>query len=162
MQNCKRPYFLTFAQPLLKAFDGVPARVYAMWGHNVPCIPLAHSELNSPFSVYLKTVTFEKCLCICWISCQIFSQVNLGVIMENENTAECILKAMHYMHKYVPGHGPNNLTQIISAGDLMTSESESSCQEEQQNSSSPSSRFEGLMPVIADFHSYANFLEVSW
>ena len=81
--------------------------------------------------------------------------------MENENTAEGILKTMHYMHKYVPGHGTDNVTQVISAGDLLSCERESSCRSEQQNSSSPSSRFEGLMPVIADFHAHANFLEVS-
>lgn len=81
--------------------------------------------------------------------------------MENENTADGILKVMQYMHKYVPGHDTDNLTQVISAGDLLSCERESNCQEEQQNSTSPSSRFEGLMPAIADFHAHANFLEVS-
>ncbi|XP_071796288.1 uncharacterized protein [Asterias amurensis] len=88
--------------------------------------------------------------------------VNLGVIMENENTSEGILKTMQYMHQYVPGHATDKLTRVISAGDLLSCERESSCQEQQQNSDSPSSRFEGLMPVIADFHTYANFLEVIW
>ena len=81
--------------------------------------------------------------------------------MEDENTAEGILKIMHHMHQYVPGHGTDRLCEIISAGDLLTCERESSCQEEQQNSTSPSAQLEGPMPVIADFHAHATFLEVS-
>ena len=67
---------------------------------------------------------------------------------------------MHHMHEYVPGHSSEQPTTIISAGDLLTCERESNCIEEQRNSSTPSQRLEGLMPVIADFHALANFYQV--
>eukprot|EP00057_Strongylocentrotus_purpuratus_P018700 XP_011673174.1 PREDICTED: uncharacterized protein LOC105442605 [Strongylocentrotus purpuratus] len=88
--------------------------------------------------------------------------VNLGVLNENENTTDGILKIMHHMHQYVPGHSSEQPTTIISAGDLLTCERESNCIEEQRNSSTPSQRLEGLMPVIADFHALANFYQVIW
>ena len=80
--------------------------------------------------------------------------------MENENTSNGILKIMHHMHAYVPGHSSEHPTTIISAGDLLTCERESNCIEQQRNSSTPSQRLEGLMPVIADFHAIANFYQV--
>ena len=80
--------------------------------------------------------------------------------MENENTTEGIYKIMHHMHQYSPGHSTDRLTTILSAGDLLTCERESKCVEEQRNSSTPSQRLEGLMPVIADFHALANYYQV--
>ena len=90
----------------------------------------------------------------------LFLQVNLGVLMENENTSEGIYNIMHHMHQYVPGHDTDNPTTIVSAGDLLTCERESNCIEEQRNSSTPSRRLEGLMPAIADFHALANYFQV--
>ncbi|XP_071476351.1 uncharacterized protein [Diadema antillarum] len=88
--------------------------------------------------------------------------VNLGVLMEDENSSDGILRIMHHMHKYVPGHGTENPTATLSSGDLLTCERESNCREEQRNSSTPSNRLEGLMPVIADFHALANYYQVVW
>ena len=88
-------------------------------------------------------------------------QVNLGVIMENENTTNGIYKIMHHFHQYVPGHDTDTVVPIISAGDLLTCERESACKAEQQNSKTASKRLEGLVPVIADFHALANFYQVS-
>ena len=90
----------------------------------------------------------------------IFTQVNLGVLMENENTTEGIYKIMHHLHQYVPGHGSDKVIPIISAGDLLTCERESSCKAEQQNSTTPSTHLEGLVPVIGDFHALGNFYQV--
>ena len=81
--------------------------------------------------------------------------------MENENTTDGIIKIMHHMHSYTPGHKSQHPTMLLSAGDLLTCERESNCIEEQRNSSTPSQRLEGLMPVIADFHALANYYQVS-
>lgn len=80
--------------------------------------------------------------------------------MENENTSEGIYRIMHHMHKYVPGHDNEQPMEIICAGDLLTCERQSNCIEEQQNSKTPNKRLDGFTPAIADFHSYANFLQV--
>ena len=80
--------------------------------------------------------------------------------MESENTTGGIYNIMHHLHKYTPGHGTDKVTPIISAGDLLTCERESSCKAEQSNSTTPSKRLEGLVPVIADFHALANFYQV--
>nr|XP_054758519.1 uncharacterized protein LOC129264636 [Lytechinus pictus] len=88
--------------------------------------------------------------------------VDLGVLMHDENTADGIYHIMHHLHGYVPGHGTSNPHKVISAGDLLTCERESSCIEEQRNSSTASQRLEGLVPVISDFHTLANFYQVVW
>lgn len=81
--------------------------------------------------------------------------------MENENSAEGIYNIMHHMHQYVPGHeDETDPVDIISAGDLLTCERESACIEEQQNSKCANKRLEGIIPATADFHTYANFLQV--
>lgn len=80
--------------------------------------------------------------------------------MENENSTEGIFKIVHHMHKYCPGHDTDHPTTILAAGDLLTCERMSSCIEEQRNSTTPSGRLEGFMPVIADFHALANFYQV--
>ena len=90
----------------------------------------------------------------------VFVQVNLGVLLESENTTDGILKIMHHMHSYVPGHATDSPTKILSSGDLLTCERETNCIEQQRNASTPSERLEGLMPVIADFHTIANFYQV--
>ncbi|XP_072166071.1 uncharacterized protein [Diadema setosum] len=88
--------------------------------------------------------------------------VNLGVLIENENTSDGIFKIVKHMHQYTPGHGTDHPTRILVTGDLLTCERISSCIEEQRNSTSASQRFEGLMPVIADFHALANYYQVIW
>nr|XP_054763564.1 uncharacterized protein LOC129270188 [Lytechinus pictus] len=88
--------------------------------------------------------------------------VNLGVLMENENSTDGIIKIVRHMHQYCPGDDTDHPSTILSAGDLLTCERMSSCIEQQRNSTSPSGRLEGLMPVIADFHALANFYQVIW
>lgn len=80
--------------------------------------------------------------------------------MEEENKTDGIYNIMHHLHKYVPGHGSDQVTPIISAGDLLTCERESSCKREQCNSTTPTKQLQGLVPVIADFHALGNFYQV--
>ena len=80
--------------------------------------------------------------------------------MEDENKTDGIYNIMHHLHKYVPGHKSDQVTPIISSGDLLTCERESSCRRDQINSTTSSDRLEGLVPVIADFHVLGNFYQV--
>ncbi|XP_033638557.1 uncharacterized protein LOC117299208 [Asterias rubens] len=88
--------------------------------------------------------------------------VNLGVLMESENDTNGIYNIMHHLHKYVPGHGTEQVTPVISAGDLLTCERESTFRGEQRNSTTHSEKLKGIVPVIADFHALANFYQVIW
>ena len=45
-------------------------------------------------------------------------------------------------------------------GDLLTVEREQNVQENLQDSPNSSSRLEGLIPALADFHTYGKFMEV--
>ena len=49
----------------------------------------------------------------------------------------------------------------MSVGDLLTTERSENAQDDLQDSTTPSKRLEGLIPALADFHTYGNFLEVS-
>ena len=80
--------------------------------------------------------------------------------MESENDTNGIYNIMHHLHKYVPGHGTEKVTPVISAGDLLTCERESSFRGEQRNSTTHSEKLKGIVPVIADFHALANFYQV--
>ena len=67
---------------------------------------------------------------------------------------------MRFQHKLVPGHGSNHMVRMFSIGDLLTTEREQHAQDDLCDSASPSARLEGLIPGLADFHSYGNFMEV--
>ena len=72
---------------------------------------------------------------------------------------------MKRQHKLVPGHGSDVLCRIFSVGDLLTVEREQNAQEDLRDSPTSSGRLQGLIPALADFHTYGNFLEVcdfSW
>ena len=88
-------------------------------------------------------------------------QVCLGVMMENENTSEGIGKIMERMHQYVPGHGTDRLQLTMFGGDLLSVERASNAQEDKQDSFTPSRKLLGLMPVLEDWHTMANFYMVS-
>ena len=67
---------------------------------------------------------------------------------------------MKMQHQLVPGHGSDHLVRLFSVGDLLTVEREQNTQENIQDSPSSSSRLEELIPALADFHTYGNFMEV--
>ena len=87
-------------------------------------------------------------------------QFPCGVIDENENTEEGIIEIMKLQHQLVPGHGSDTLVRLFSVGDLLTVERQQNAQENLQDSPSRTSRLEGLIPALADFHTYGNFMEV--
>ena len=65
---------------------------------------------------------------------------------------------MKMQHQLVPGHGSAHLVRLFSVGDLLTVEREQNAQENLQDSLSSSWRLEGLIPALADFHTYVNFM----
>ncbi|XP_012565756.2 uncharacterized protein LOC105849853 [Hydra vulgaris] len=67
---------------------------------------------------------------------------------------------MKFQHKLVPGHGSDHLVRTV--GDLLTVERKQKAQDDLRDSSTPSTRLEGLVPCLGDFHTYGNFLEVIW
>ena len=87
-------------------------------------------------------------------------QVCLGVMMENENTSEGIEKIMKHMHTYVPGHNGDRLELTMCGGDLLSVERAANAQEDKQDSHTPSDKLLGLMPVLEDWHTMANFYMV--
>ena len=68
---------------------------------------------------------------------------------------------MRFQHQFVLGHDSNHLIRIFSIGDLLTVERQQNAQDDLSDSASPSVRLEGLIPGLADFHSYGNLVEVS-
>ena len=79
---------------------------------------------------------------------------------ENESTTEGIINILREQHTYVPGHNTDRLVRTFTVGDLLTVERAQNGQSDLQDSPTPSGRLEGLIPTLADFHSYGNFLEV--
>ena len=68
---------------------------------------------------------------------------------------------MKHIHTYVPGHQTNSPIPIISGGDLLTCEREAKSLEDKRDSTTANERLDGLLPTIEDFHTLANFYQVS-
>ena len=66
------------------------------------------------------------------------------------------------VHKFVPGNASENQMKTFFVGDLKTVERAQNVQLEHQDSQTSSGRFEGFIPALADFHTYGNFLSVSF
>lgn len=79
---------------------------------------------------------------------------------QNEATTEGIIEIMREQHNFVPGHDTKHPLRMLSFGDLLTVERQQNAQDDLRDSLTPSNRLEGLIPALADFHSYGNFLEV--
>ena len=80
--------------------------------------------------------------------------------MDNENTSEGIANIMQHLHTYVPGHDTDQTSMTMCGGDLLTVERESNAQEDKQDSTTHSRKLLGLMPVLEDWHTLANFYVV--
>ena len=92
--------------------------------------------------------------------CVYVIQVQLGVLMENENTTEGMSAITAHQHIYVPGHDTEKPVRILSAGDQLTCERQSKALEDVRDSITPSKRHDGLIPVTGDFHLLANYYQV--
>lgn len=88
-------------------------------------------------------------------------QVCLGVLSKDENVGKDIIDIMHFLHQFV-SYPDGKISHILSFGDELTCEREHNAQEDQRDGETPSKRLEGLVPCIADFHTFGNFLMVSY
>ena len=91
-------------------------------------------------------------------------QVTLGVLEKNENETSDMIDIKHHMHTLVPAHISKEKTclrPILCFGDLLTVERGLHAQEDRRNSMDPSSRLKGLIDVLADFHTFGNFVDVN-
>lgn len=70
-----------------------------------------------------------------------------------------ILQTIH--NKYIPQTGNEILEESIFGGDLLTCERCMNAQEDMRDAPSSAKRLTGLKPVIEDFHTFGNFLQVS-
>ena len=77
----------------------------------------------------------------------------------NENSSEGILQIMRHQHKYV-AKSNGALMRTFTVGDLLTVERSQNAQKDVLDHPTPEERLEGLIPALADFHTYGNFLEV--
>lgn len=83
----------------------------------------------------------------------------LGVLSKDENVTKDIKEIMQFLHQFVP----NNDTEtqhVLSFGDELTCEREHNAQEDQRDAPTIAKRMAGLIPCIADFHTFGNFLMV--
>lgn len=87
-------------------------------------------------------------------------QQSLGILEENENSTDGIISILKEEHTLVPCHLTTNL-RTFAVGDLLTVERSQNAQKGLQDAITSTKRLDGLIPALADFHTYGNFLEVS-
>lgn len=105
------------------------------------------------------------------------SQIPLGVILKSENKTDEMCEIMERMHQYVPhvqaSHDfVNPVTEdvmkiqgdhfyhILFGGDQLTAARARGSQRVRMNSDDGLSRFEGLIPVVEDWHAKVILLQV--
>ena len=66
------------------------------------------------------------------------------------------------MNKYIPVVADDQQLPIISGGDLLTCERQMNTKLDRQESTSAAAKWDGTVPVIDDFHTMANYLEVKY
>jgi len=94
------------------------------------------------------------------LTTKISEVIPIGILDCNEATTEGMIEIMRYQHKLVPGNNTEAIVRTLSVGDLLTVERQQNAQEDLRDSTTSSTRMEGLISALADFHSYGNFMEV--
>ena len=87
----------------------------------------------------------------------------MGVLQKNESKNEDMTDICKFLHKYVPGHDPQSVTnpvKILSGGDYLTFERHKQSQMSVRDDETPSLRLEGLVPKMEEFHNQAEVLKV--
>ena len=93
-------------------------------------------------------------------------QINMGVLLKNEQYNDQMVDICQFIHKYVPGHeddeehSTSKPVKILSGGDYLTFERHKSAQASMANGQTPSSRLEGLIPKMEEFHNQTELLKV--
>ena len=91
---------------------------------------------------------------------QIIIKFPLGINDNDETSNEGMHEILKEAHKVVPGHSHDHQMKTFFVGDLKTVERAQNTQLEHRKADTPSKRFEGLIPALADFHTFGNFLAV--
>ena len=101
----------------------------------------------------------------------------MGIILQNENTNDGMAAILTQLHQYVPQfayleerHVSNGdvekvekakMHQILLGGDQLTAARARSSVKGKLNSQTPAKQLQGVIPVMEDWHTKANFLGVS-
>ena len=71
-----------------------------------------------------------------------------------------MIETFQIIHKYIPEKPNGELDDTIFGGDLLTCERCMNAREDMRDAPTALKRLTGLEPVIEDFHTYGNFLQV--
>lgn len=101
----------------------------------------------------------------------------MGIILQNENTNDGIAAILTQIHQYVPQFTYTEevcisdgtvekiekakMHQILLGGDQLTAARARNSIKGKMNSQTPSKQLQGIIPVMEDWHTKANFLGVS-
>lgn len=75
--------------------------------------------------------------------------VNLGLVFEDENTSEGMIKILEYLHKYVR---LDDAEQTVFGGDLLTCERAFNVQRLRRTASTPLLRLDKILPTAESWH----------
>lgn len=94
----------------------------------------------------------------------LIQQVKLGVFHKNEQRLEDMQDICKTLHAYVPFHSNEDNTdkpaKVLSGGDYLTHERQKSAQSLHADGRTPSSRLEGMISKMEDFHAQAEWQKV--
>lgn len=87
------------------------------------------------------------------------------MLQKNEQYEAEMIDLLDWIHQYVPGHSeddalPSDPVKVLSGGDYLTFERHKEAQAAMQDARTPSTRLEGLIPKIEDFHAQAEWMKV--
>jgi len=75
-----------------------------------------------------------------------------------------MIDIVRFVHDYVPDNDEDsaevNPVKVLSGGDYLTFERHKEAQSAMQDARTPSSRLEGLIPKIEDFHAQMEWMQV--
>lgn len=75
-----------------------------------------------------------------------------------------MIDILRFVHDYVPGNNEESAeskpVKVLSGGDYLTFERHKEAQSAMQDARTPSSRMEGLIPKIEDFHAQMKWMQV--
>ena len=74
-----------------------------------------------------------------------------------------MIDILEFLHPYVPCHDPETTrkpVKVLSGGDYLTFERHKEARSSMQDARTPSSRLEGLIPKVEDFHNQAEWIKV--
>ena len=90
--------------------------------------------------------------------------MHLGVLRKNEQYEGDMIEILEYLQPNVPFHDPESNSKpvkVLSGGDYLTFKRHKEAQSSMQDARTPSSRLEGLIPKIEDFHHHAEWMKVT-